>query len=288
MILLAASDSATANLALMPGFMDPFNLIGYFGAFAFWGLLLVILIESGVLFPVLPGDSLLFVAGLIAAGSATGEHAESIADSHLQLVWLLIGVPIAGIIGGQIGYWIGRYAGTSMFKPDARFLKEKYLVEAHDFFEKRGPLTIFIARFVPIVRTLAPIVAGAARMRYAVFSLYNIVGAIVWGAGIILLGYWLGSFEIVQKLIEPIFILIVLVSILPMVWEWYKRRKAGNGTDDGSDSASAAAAGSTAAPASVTSPESVPASGPAPRGTAEPFKTAESVVSTDPEQSAGK
>ncbi|MFW0788465.1 DedA family protein [Gordonia sp. CPCC 205333] len=213
------------NVALMPGFMDPFNLIGYFGAFAFWGLLIVIFIESGVLFPVLPGDSLLFVAGLIAAGSASAEHAQQVEDSGLKLWALVIGVPIAGILGGQVGYWIGRYVGTSMFKPDARFLKEKYLVEAHEFFEKRGPFTIFIARFVPIVRTLAPIVAGAAQMKYAIFSLYNIVGAIVWGAGIVLLGYWLGSFEIIQKLIEPIFILIVLVSVLPMVWEWYKRRK---------------------------------------------------------------
>ncbi len=226
MILQAASEPVT-TLALMPGFMDPFNLIGYFGPVAFWGLLAVILIESGVLFPVLPGDSLLFVAGLIAAGSATGEHAAQVADTHLKLGWLLIGVPIAGIIGGQIGYWIGRYAGTSMFTPDARFLKQKYLEEAHHFFEQRGPFTIFVARFVPIVRTLAPIVAGAARMRYSLFSLYNIVGAIVWGCGIVLLGFWLGSFEIIQKLIEPIFILIVLVSVLPMVWEWYKRRKAG-------------------------------------------------------------
>lgn len=236
MIALATSEHVTTNLALMPGFMDPFNLIGYFGAVAFWGLLLVILIESGVLFPVLPGDSLLFVAGLIAAGSATGEHAAQVADTHLQLVWLLIGVPIAGIIGGQIGYWIGRYAGTSMFKPDSRFLKEKYLLEAHEFFEKRGPLTIFIARFVPIVRTLAPIVAGAARMRFAVFSAYNILGAVVWGCGIVLLGYWLGSFAIIQKLIEPIFILIVLVSVLPMVWEWYRRRRAAKADTAGSDS----------------------------------------------------
>ncbi|NMO03630.1 DedA family protein [Gordonia sp. TBRC 11910] len=209
----------------MPGFMDPFTLIGYFGAFAFWGLLIVIFIESGVLFPVLPGDSLLFVAGLIAAGSATAEHAQQVADANFKLWYLLIGVPIAGILGGQVGYWVGRLAGTSMFKPDARFLKEKYLLEAHEFFEKRGPFTIFIARFVPIVRTLAPIVAGAARMKYALFSAYNVIGAIVWGAGIVLLGYWLGSFTIIQKLIEPIFILIVLVSVLPMVWEWYKRRK---------------------------------------------------------------
>ncbi|GAC80493.1 membrane-associated protein [Gordonia malaquae] len=220
--LLAES---TSTVALMPGFMDPFNLIGYFGTWALAGLLLVILIESGVLFPVLPGDSLLFVAGLIAAGSATGDHKEKVEAANFNIWILIISVPIAAIIGGQIGYWIGRYAGTSMFKPDARFLKEKYLDEAHAFFEKRGPITILLARFVPIVRTLAPIVAGAARMKFAVFSLYNVVGAIVWGAGITLLGYWLGQFEIVQKLIEPIFILIVLISVLPMVFEWLRRRR---------------------------------------------------------------
>ena len=209
----------------MPSFMDPYNLIGYFGAFAFWGLLLVILIESGVLFPVLPGDSLLFVAGLIAAGSATGEHADKVADANFDLWKLCLAVPIAAIIGGQIGYWIGRYVGTSMFKPNARFLKQRYLDEAHQFFEERGPITILLARFVPIVRTLAPIVAGAAKMRFPVFAIYNVVGAIIWGAGITLLGYWLGQFEIVQKLIEPIFILIVLISVLPMVIEWLRRRK---------------------------------------------------------------
>lgn len=215
----------TTNVALMPGFMDPFNLIGYFGTWALAGLLLVILIESGVLFPVLPGDSLLFVAGLIAAGSQSGDHAAKVADANFHIVILCIAVPIAAIIGGQIGYWIGRYAGTSMFKPEARFLKQRYLDEAHTFFEKHGPVTILLARFVPIVRTLAPIVAGAAKMKFAVFTIYNVVGAIVWGAGITLLGFWLGQFEIVQKLIEPIFILIVLISVLPMVFEWLRRRR---------------------------------------------------------------
>lgn len=220
-----ASATTTMNVALMPGFMDPYVLIGWFGAWAFWGLLLVVLIESGVLFPILPGDSLLFVAGLIAAGSTTAEHADVVASANFKLWQLCLFVPIAAIIGGQIGYWIGRYMGTSMFTPNARFLKQRYLDEAHTFFEERGPITIFLARFVPIVRTLAPIVAGAAKMRYPVFAVYNIVGAIVWGAGIVLLGYWLGQFEIVQKLIEPIFILIVLVSVLPMVFEWYRRRR---------------------------------------------------------------
>src|SRR5699024_12826852 len=110
-MLQALADSATQTLSLGPAFMDPFNLIGYFGAFAFWGLLLVVFIESGVLFPVLPGDSLLFVAGLIAAGSAT-EHSPKVAGANLALPSLLIGIPAAGLLGGHVGYSVGRSGGT--------------------------------------------------------------------------------------------------------------------------------------------------------------------------------
>ena len=113
-----------------------------------------------------------------------------------------------------------------MFKPNARILKQRYLDEAHAFFEQRGPFAIVIARFVPIVRTLAPITAGAAKMGYGVFTLFNVIGAVVWGVGLTLLGYGLGQFEIIQKLLEPIFILIAVASITPMIIEWYKRRKA--------------------------------------------------------------
>ena len=116
-----------------------------------------------------------------------------------------------------------------MFKPNARFLKQRYLDEAHAFFEQRGPFAIVIARFVPIVRTLAPITAGAAQMSYGVFTLFNVIGAVVWGVGLTLLGYGLGQFEIIQKLLEPIFILIVLASVTPMFIEWYKRRRAASG-----------------------------------------------------------
>lgn len=232
-MISTALAQTTTHVALLPGFLDPVNLLGYFGAWAFWGLLLVILIESGVLFPVLPGDSLLFVAGMVvAAGGKEG------IDKFASLWQLLVFVPVAAIVGGQIGYWIGRYVGTSMFKPDARFLKERYLTEAHEFFEKRGPVTIFLARFVPIVRTLAPIVAGAARMRYTVFAAYNIVGAIIWGCGIVLLGYWLGRFEVIQSLIEPIFIVIVILSVAPMIIEWLRRRHAAR--KSGVDAAAAA------------------------------------------------
>lgn len=217
------------TLALMPDFLDPIKLIEQFGTWALVGILVVVFVESGVLFPVLPGDTLLFVAGMLAAGTAARGAA---IDANFQLWQLLVFIPIAAILGGQVGYFIGRFLGTAMFKPNARVLKQRYLDEAHLFFEERGPFAIVLARFVPIVRTLAPITAGAARMKYAVFTLYNIIGALLWGVGLTLLGYGLGQFEIIQKLIEPIFILIAVVSIAPMVWEWYRRRKAaGSATD---------------------------------------------------------
>jgi membrane-associated protein len=210
----------STTLALMPDFLDPIKLIGYFGTWALIGLLVVIFIESGVLFPVLPGDTLLFVAGMLAAGTAAAGQA------NFQLWQLLVFIPIAAVLGGQVGYFIGRYVGTAMFKPGARFLKQKYLDEAHAFFEQRGPFAIVLARFVPIVRTIAPITAGAARMSYPVFTLFNVIGAVAWGIGLTLLGYWLGQFEVIQKLIEPIFILIAVASVSPMIYEWYRRRRA--------------------------------------------------------------
>ena len=224
-MIATALSAASTNLALMPDFLDPIKLIGYFGTWAMVGLLVVIFIESGVLFPVLPGDTLLFVAGMLAAGTAAAA-ADGAPQADFQLWQLLVFIPIAAILGGQVGYWIGRNVGTAMFKPNARFLKQRYLDEAHAFFEQRGPFAIVIARFVPIVRTLAPITAGAARMGYGAFTLFNVIGAVVWGIGLTLLGYGLGQFEVIQKLLEPIFIFIALASITPMIIEWYKRRKA--------------------------------------------------------------
>ena len=217
---MTALAEASTSLTLMPDFLDPIKLIDYFGTWALVGLLVVIFVESGLLFPVLPGDTLLFVAGMLAAGTAAAGNAE------FQLWQLLVFIPIAAILGGQVGYFIGRYLGTAMFKPNARVLKQRYLDEAHAFFEERGPFAIVLARFVPIVRTLAPITAGAARMSYGVFTLYNVIGAVVWGVGLTLLGYGLGQFEVIQKLLEPIFILIALASVTPMFIEWYKRRRA--------------------------------------------------------------
>lgn len=215
--------SQVTYVSALPGFLDPVTLLGYFGTWALAGLLLVLLVESGILFPLLPGDSLLFVAGMvIAAGGKDGVPA------FASLWQVLVLAPVAVIVGTEIGYLIGRTVGTRWFGPDKRILKQRYVDEAHDFFARRGPVTVFLARFVPIVRTIAPIVAGAARMPHRTFVVYNVIGAVVWACGVTMLGYWLGQFTIVQSLIEPIFVLIVAVSILPMVWAAISRRRAQN------------------------------------------------------------
>lgn len=211
----------------MPGFLDPVNLLNSFGGWILAGLLLVVFIESGLLFPLLPGDSLLFTAGLIVAAKSTE------VEPFAPLWVLLVTIPIAAFLGDQVGYFIGNRLGYTLFKPNNKILKEAYIVEAHDFFEKHGPITIVLARFVPIVRTYAPLVAGAARMRYPVFITYNIVGAILWGCGVTLLGYFLGQIQFIADNVDLIFILIVLVSVIPILTEVYKRwRKSGAKIDE--------------------------------------------------------
>ncbi|MBF6079750.1 VTT domain-containing protein [Nocardia cyriacigeorgica] len=212
------SAESITHLALLPGFLDPVNLLNSFGTWMLVGLLAVVFIESGLLFPLLPGDSLLFTAGLIAASKST--EIEPFAP-----IWLLlILIPLAAIAGDQVGYLIGARGGTALFKNnDARLFKKKYIDESHEFFEKHGPITIVLARFVPIVRTFAPVVAGASGMRYPVFALYNVVGGVLWGSGVTYLGYLLGQIAVVRDNIDLIFLLIVAVSVLPIVIEVGKR-----------------------------------------------------------------
>ncbi|NKU06027.1 DedA family protein, partial [Rhodococcus hoagii] len=132
--------------------------------------------------------------------------------------------PIAAVLGDQVGYLIGAKGGSALFKSnDAKVFKKSYIDEAHAFFEKHGPATIFLARFVPIVRTYAPLVAGASKMKYSTFITYNVIGGIVWGAGVTLLGFWLGQIQFIADNIDYIFIGIVLVSVVPIIVEVGKR-----------------------------------------------------------------
>jgi membrane-associated protein len=204
----------SSTLALGPDALDPGRLLTTFGLL---GLLVVVFVESGLLIGFfLPGDSLLFTAGLL---SKTG-----VLDVPIWLLVLL--VPLAAIAGDQVGYVIGSKAGPAIFnRPDSRFFQQEYVDKAYGYFERYGARTIVLARFVPVVRTFAPVVAGVARMRYRTFLTYNIVGGILWGAGVLLAGYLLGSVGFVREHVEAVILAIVAVSVLPIVLEVVRSRR---------------------------------------------------------------
>ncbi len=205
------------TLALGPSWLDPDYLLDTFGI---WGLLLIVFAESGLLIGFfLPGDSLLFTAGMLITAKTL--------DFPLWAAIVLICV--AAILGDQAGYMFGKKVGPALFRrPDSRLFKQENVTKAHEFFEKHGPKSLILARFVPIVRTFTPIIAGVSGMRYRTFLIFNVVGGILWGAGVTLLGSWLGSIEFVRKNIEPILLLIVFLSVLPIIFEFLKARKAAN------------------------------------------------------------
>ncbi|MFC7985527.1 DedA family protein [Streptomyces sp. NPDC057336] len=201
------------TLALGPEWLSPDYLIE---TFALPGILLIVFAESG-LFAFLPGDSLLFTAGLFVA---QGEYIS-------QPLWLVCTlIVLAAVIGDQVGYMIGKFLGPKLFnRPDSKLFKQENLDKAHEFMEKYGPKAIVLARFVPIVRTFAPIVAGAGRMQYRTFLTYNVIGGVAWGSGVTLAGYWLGQIEFIRTNVEPILVLIVVLSVVPIAIEYLRERK---------------------------------------------------------------
>ncbi|WP_119581859.1 DedA family protein [Streptomyces europaeiscabiei] len=203
------------TIALGPSWLDPDYLLDSFGI---WGLLLIVFAESGLLIGFfLPGDSLLFTAGMLIA--------TDVLDFPLWAAIVLICV--SAIVGDQVGYMFGKKVGPALFKrPDSRLFKQENVTKAHEFFEKHGPKSLVLARFVPIVRRFTPIIAGVSGMRYRTFLIFNVVGGILWGAGVTLLGSWLGKIEFVRTNIEAMLLLIVLISVLPIIVELLKARKA--------------------------------------------------------------
>ncbi|MFF0004435.1 DedA family protein [Streptomyces tibetensis] len=200
------------TLALGPEWLSPDYLIS---TFSLPGILLIVFAESG-LFAFLPGDSLLFTAGLFVA---EGTYIT-------QPLWLVCAlIVLAAVLGDQVGYMIGKFLGPKLFsRPNSKLFKQENLDKAHEFMEKYGPKAIVLARFVPIVRTFAPIVAGAGRMKYRTFLTYNVIGGIAWGTGVTLAGYWLGQIGFIKKNVESILILIVLLSVVPIIIEYLRDR----------------------------------------------------------------
>lgn len=198
-----------------------FDLVEIIKAIGYVGLFGVIFAETGLFLGFFfPGDSLLFVAGVLAA------------QGFFSLPLLLVGLFVAAFTGNMVGYWFGIYVGPKIFsREDSLLFKKSHLIKAQSFYEKYGPKMIVLARFVPIVRTFAPIVAGVAKMHYGTFMLYNGIGALLWSVGLTTLAYYLGGLvENIDRYLLPIVILIIFLSLLPGIFEYWRDRRASAGT----------------------------------------------------------
>ncbi|HLG32922.1 MAG TPA: DedA family protein [Ignavibacteriaceae bacterium] len=190
------------------------ELIVQYGAVTYIILFMVIFAETGlVITPFLPGDSLLFAAGTFAA------------IGSLDVTLLFVLLAMAAISGDTVNYWIGHYIGPKVFRKETKFIRKKYLERTHNFYEKHGGKTIIIARFVPIIRTFAPFVAGVGAMTYSKFILYNVVGGIVWVVVFVFGGYYFGNISAVKNNFSLVIIVIVLISVLPGFTEFIRHRK---------------------------------------------------------------
>ena len=189
------------------------SIIAQYGAWSYAVLFLIVFAETGfVVTPFLPGDSLLFPAGALAAGGS------------MNIVVLMLVLAVAAIIGDAVNYHIGRYLGPKVLSGKSRFLKPEYLEKTQKFYDKYGVKTIVIARFVPIVRTFAPFLAGVGKMSYGRFVSYNIIGALLWIAICCLAGYFFGNIPVVKKNFGLVVIGIILVSVLPVAVEIIKAK----------------------------------------------------------------
>ena len=200
-------------------FLNPQHLIETFGLI---GIMLILFAECGLLVGFfLPGDSLLFTAGLVSAGGLAKF------GIHLPALWILmIAFSFAAVLGNLVGYWIGYRAGPAIFKrPESRLFKAEHVEKSHAFFERYGARTIVLARFVPIVRTFATVMAGASRMNFRLYALYSVIGGVLWAVGVTWLGHALGNVAWIRDNIELFAILIVLVSFIPIGIEYLRGRR---------------------------------------------------------------
>jgi membrane-associated protein len=190
------------------------SIIAQYGTWTYAILFGIIFVETGlVVMPFLPGDSLLFAAGAFASRGT------------LNPIVLTVLLSIAAVIGDTVNYWIGRYFGPRVFRTDSKLLNKKHLDRAQDFYNRHGGKAIVMARFVPIVRTFAPFVAGVGAMNYPRFLFYNVFGGVLWITIFVWLGYFFGNIPAVEKNFELVIFAIIGLSVVPMIIEYWKERK---------------------------------------------------------------
>jgi membrane-associated protein len=205
--------------------LDLFDVHSIIDTVGLLGVIVIVFAESGLLVgAVLPGDSLLFTAGFFASAPS------SIPDNlHLPLLPLLIGVALAAVAGDQVGFLLGRKVGPRLFsRPESRIFKQAYVVKANAYFAHYGPKTIVIARFVPVIRTFTPMVAGVSGMDHRQFTTYNVVGAMVWGVGVTLIGYFLGQVDFIEQNLEITILTLVVISTIPILLELRRATREGH------------------------------------------------------------
>lgn len=199
------------------GVLNPQGLLEGFGSWALVGACIILFVECGILLGlILPGDSLLFIVGLL------------IASGFIQtpLVVAILAMTVSAILGNLLGYWFGAKAGPTLFRrPDSRIFKQEYVDQTHDFFEKYGSRSIILARFVPIVRSLITGLAGVGRMDFKTFSTFSAIGGVLWVASLTLAGYYLGNVTFIKEHIDLVAVVIVLLSVIPIGIELMRRKR---------------------------------------------------------------
>lgn len=207
---------AIDTVALLPGWLDPDSMLRSFGPYVLIALCVIVFAECGLLVGFfLPGDSLLFTAGLFAASGFIGAP-----------IWLVCVLLTACAIAGNVaGYWIGYKAGPALFsRPNSRLFRAEYVEKTREFFERYGARAIVLARFVPIIRTFITAMAGVGRMDPKRYFTYSVIGGVLWATGVTLLGYWLGNVPFVRNNIEAMLVAIVAASLLPIAFEFLRAR----------------------------------------------------------------